>query len=54
MASIIKKSNIKKFTDKDVSEGFKTELEKKTIDTIKKAGERCEKNKRRTLLSQDV
>lgn len=53
MALIIK-SNIKKYTELNVSEEFNLELEKKVEDILKKAESRAKANNRRTIFARDI
>jgi histone H3/H4 len=52
--SLIVKSNIKEFSDLQISAEFEQELEKKAEELIKKAEERAKKNNRRTLFARDL
>jgi len=52
--ALIVKSNIREFTDMQVSEEFEQELERKAEEMIKKAEERAKANSRRTLFKRDL
>ena len=52
--SLIKKNNIRKYTELAVADEVETELEKKAEEMLKKAEERAKANNRRTILARDL
>lgn len=52
--ALIVKSNLKKYTDLNISEEVGREMEKKAEDMIKKAEERAKANGRRTIFARDL